>query len=269
MAGGKPGFVGAEAPNPGLGVDAHGARLHLFDPRKDCLRGHRRPEGEEFVQTHRIEPSRHRGVGGKQRLHLAGKHEASGVFGDVERTHSEGIARQNQLAAFAIPQADGPLAVEASERLGAPLFVGVHDHFGVAAGLELVAAPDEFLAQLHVVEDLAVERDPQRAALVRERLLARRQIDDRQPGVGKTGVAIAVDPELVRTAVAERASHHAELFELGWGRGGAAQHHARDAAHVSRAPRTLPRPAMAARADSAWCGASGRCPCRRARPVRR
>ncbi len=110
----------------------------------------------------------------------------------------------------------------------------MHDHFGVATGSKLVAVGDQFVAQLDVVEDLAVEGDPQGAPLVGERLLPGGEVDDREPGVRQAGLAVAVEAELVGTAVTERAGHHRQLIELGRRRVGSSPHHAGDAAHISR-----------------------------------
>ena len=52
---------------------------------------------------------------------------------------------------------------------------------------EPVAARDQLRAQLDVVEDLAVEGDPDRAVVIRHRLRAAGEIDDREPRMGESG----------------------------------------------------------------------------------
>ena len=54
------------------------------------------------------------------------------------------------------------------------------DDFGVRVGAERVTAREQFGADLGEVVNLAVEDDLDRAVLVRERLIARGQIDDAQ-----------------------------------------------------------------------------------------
>src|SRR4029079_9420197 len=106
---------------------------------------------------------------------------------------------------------DGPLAVEAREGRVAPRLEGVHDDLRVAVRAEAVAERLQLGAQLEVVEDLAVERHPQRLVFVAERLLPGREVDDREARVGETGPRVAVDTELIRAAVVQRPGHGAEL----------------------------------------------------------
>ena len=148
-----------------------------------------------------------RRVSGKERLQLAREEQAAAVLAYVERPDAVGIAREHEMPGSRIPERDRPLPVEALEGGGAPLLPRVDDDFGVAAGAEAVAERFELGAQLDVVEDLAVEDDPERLVLVGERLLPAGQIDDRQPGMRQAGPVVAIGAELVRAAVPERARH--------------------------------------------------------------
>ena len=62
-------------------------------------------------------------------------------------------------------------------------------------------------AKLDVVENLAVEDDPQRLVLVGDRLLSAAQVNDAQPGAAQPHALIAVNAELVRPAVANHRQH--------------------------------------------------------------
>ena len=57
------------------------------------------------------------------------------------------------------------------------------NHLGIRARAESVAFARQLRAQFDVVENLAVERDPDRAVLVRHRLLAAGEVDNAQPRV--------------------------------------------------------------------------------------
>jgi hypothetical protein len=105
------------------------------------------------------------------------------------------------------------------------------DNLGVALGPEAVAACDELVPQLDVVENLAIEYDPQRAILVGQRLLSGGEIDDRESRMSEADVRIAVDAKLIRTTVLECAEHPLQRSSRRCGLG-AQIHDAADAAHV-------------------------------------
>ena len=71
--------------------------------------------------------------------------------------------------------------------------------------------------QLDMVEDLAVEHDPQVVILVGQGLLPGGDVDDRQPRMSKSGMLVPVKTELVGTPVALGADHPRELIPLGRG----------------------------------------------------
>ena len=88
----------------------------------------------------------------------------------------------------------------------------------------------ELGGELPVVVDLAVERDPDTAVLVRERLLSGRHIDDAQAGVAEPDTGCAALAGAVRTAMRDRRPHPQEAVQFdGLGRIDVGQ--AADAAH--------------------------------------
>src|SRR5258708_7934756 len=145
----------------------------------------------------------------------------------------------------AIPDGVGEIAVERLHARRAMLRVGVQDGFGVAAGTELPAARDELGGQLDVVEDLAVERDPDVAVGRRQRLLAAREIDDRQSTMPEGGSLVEVDAGSVGPAMAHRLDHaleHGARRE----RAGREREEAGDAAHGKPQSKGLRATLMAA-----------------------
>ena len=85
----------------------------------------------------------------------------------VERPHAHAVARQHQALAARVPDREGEVAVEVSTQSGPLLLVEVEDDLGVGVGLESDGrAAISSRAQLDVVEDLAVEGDPDGAVLV-------------------------------------------------------------------------------------------------------
>jgi hypothetical protein len=224
----------AGADDPAAGVSARGARLELLDALEDRARRERRPEREELIEAGGVEPARQRSIQGEERLDLAREQQPPVVRGDVEGTHAERIAGQCQRSRRRVPQRERPLAVEAAERLVAPLLVGMDDDLGITLRVEAVAVRAQLLAHLDVVEDLAVEDDPDRPVLVGERLLPGAQIDDRQARVPERGALIAVHPEFVGAAMAERADHGRQPVEIDRRQAIAERNGAGDAAHYAR-----------------------------------
>ena len=89
----------------------------------------------------------------------------------------------------------------------------------------------QFRAQLDVIEDLAVEDDPEGAILVGDGLLAAAQIDDAEAGVAQADRAIQIDAELVRPAMADHGQHPAQVGLINGFPAGCIQF-ADDAAHA-------------------------------------
>ena len=90
------------------------------------------------------------------------------------------------------------------------LLVEVDEHLGVAVGAEAVALRLELGAELAVVVELAVLDDDDAAVLVRDRLVAGLEVDDREPARGEPDGAVDVDAARVGPAVDERRGHRLE-----------------------------------------------------------
>ena len=89
-------------------------------------------------------------------------------------------------------------AVEPVERLGPPLRERLEHDLGVGVGGERAAEGHELLAQVEVVVDLAVVGDRVAPVGGVHRLLAVRDVDDRQPPVGQPARAAGDDALAVR-----------------------------------------------------------------------
>ena len=103
-------------------------------------------------------------------------------------------------------------------------------HFGIAARVEAVAGTLELVHQLAVVVDLAVLYDDDRAVLVRDRLVAAGQVDDREPAGGDRNGAVEMRALGVGAAVVERRGHAPEPFGVD---GAAAGRDPADPAHAA------------------------------------
>ena len=113
------------------------------------------------------------------------------------------------------------------------LLVEVHDDFRVGPGAERMPAGAQLIAKLHVIVNLAVERDPDRPILVGQRLAAALQVDDGEPAGHHPERAVRVEPALIRAPVEHGLRHPVQQRLVD---GGAVETIlARDSAHTPRA----------------------------------
>ena len=198
-------------PVPLHGHDAAGDRHRmpggqLANLLEDRSRRERDPEGEDLIERDRIDLARH--AGQRQDGLDLGREGKLSARGAVEQgTHAQPIPRQKQRAGPRVPDGERPLAVEMADARLAVLFVRVEDDLRVRPGGELVTAPDELLAQLDVVENLAVERDPERLVFVRHRLVSAGQIENAQSCVAQPHARVRVVADAVGPAVPQPLDH--------------------------------------------------------------
>src|SRR4029079_6661839 len=83
----------------------------------------------------------------------------------------------------AIPERERKHPAKALHAVFAPGLPRVDDDLGIRPGPELMTERDQLRHQLAIVIHLAVVDDDDRAILVPERLLPRREVDDRQPAL--------------------------------------------------------------------------------------
>jgi hypothetical protein len=184
-----------------------GAGLELLHALVDRLRIGHVAEGKVFLDRLRVDAALELRMQ-QQRLELRAEYDASvGQLGVVQRLHAEAVARDEQRLAATIPDCEREHAVEALQALDAPFLPRVHDHLGIRARAEGVAALEQLRLDLHEVEDLAVEGDHDRVIFVVERLLAALQIDDCQTPMTEADSRLEVKAVAVRTAMADRAVH--------------------------------------------------------------
>jgi len=81
---------------------------------------------------------------------------------------------------------------------------------GVAPGCERVPPRKQLLPQLGILEQLAVERDPDVAAFVRDRLATAREVDDRETSGTEGDPRLDVDLLVVGPAMGDGAGHREE-----------------------------------------------------------
>ena len=201
------------------------ARRQLGDALEHRQRVRHVLVGQVMMQRFERELARH-AAGLEDGLDLRREEDAVLLDAVAERLLPDPVAREEQRPRARVPDREGEHPAKILQAVRALLLVEVEDDFRVGVGAELVSLRDERRAQFLEIVDLAVEDDPDRAVLVRERLMSLGQVNDAQPAMAESDAARPLSP-LKSASVATR------------------RHPARDA----RAPRTC-----------------GRCPAGRSRP---
>src|SRR5262249_55511572 len=174
----------------------------------------------------------------QDRLRLRGKEQSGGRAGIVQGLLAHPVAGEHQPLRARVPQGEPEHALELVDEIEPALLVEMRDHLGVAARPEAMARALETLAQRAVVVDLPVADDQHVAALVRERLRAVLDVDDREAPAAESRPSLDARPIAVGTAVDQRATHPAEGDPVRLEAG--AHHHTIDAAHQPGPARCRP-----------------------------
>src|SRR6185437_10085248 len=135
--------------------------------------------------------------------------EGAVVDGVREGLDAEAVACAEQLLLPFVPDSEREHSAEALDARRPPAPVRAEHDFGVGCRAEAVLT--ELAAQLDVVVDLAVVRDPVAGAVV-HRLLPGLEVDDLEPPVGEPDMTAVVDPHAlsVGAAVREQPIHELE-----------------------------------------------------------
>ena len=167
------------------------ARRHLRDALVE--RVGRLPADHGGVEQPLAAPARG-DPGREQRLHLGGEVERALVPGEEQRLDAEPVAGGEEPLLRLVPEHEGVLAAQLVEAVRAQVLVEVERDLAVGAGAEPVSRPFQLaLDPLEVVE-LAVHDDVAPPVLARDRLVARHQIDDAEPGVAQPDPPVRRDP---------------------------------------------------------------------------
>ena len=171
-----------------------------------------------------------------QCLELRSEQKRAADLRVVERLFPEAVAREDEAPLGLVPEREREHAVQPLDAVRAEVFVEMHEHLGVSVRRETVAACLEFAAQLAEVVDLAVEDELDGAVLVRDRLVARLEVDDRKAAEAEAGrdplLGLQdIETFVVRTAMPKGPRHPREHLPID----GFGPHDPADPAHGSLA----------------------------------
>ena len=176
------------------------SRRQLLHAAHDRVRVDDVPVAHVAREAGEIELPRHARMG-QQRSQLRPEHQAVAELGIVERFLAHAIPREEKNLASRVPQREGEHAVEMFDTGFAEVLPGMDDDLGIGLGREAMAAPQQGLAELDVVVDLAIEDGPHRAVLVGQRLAAALGGDDTKTPMAERHGPVDVVALVVGSAV--------------------------------------------------------------------
>ena len=180
------------------------ARREFAHVTEDRQRPRDRVEGEKRLERVEVD------LAARKRAQLGGELELVAGVAVVEGLDPVAVARQHQPAPLGIPEREGEHPAQPLDETHAVLGIEMNQHLGVAARPEAVARALELYAKLAVVVDLAVLDDGDPMRLVRDRLVAGGEVDDRQAPRREPDGPLDIRAVGVRPALNERCAHRSE-----------------------------------------------------------
>ena len=147
----------------------------------------------------------------EKRLQFRGEREPVRQGDVVQRLDAQTIAGQQQTPLRGVPDRKRKHPAQMVDAAWTELFPQVNDGFGVAGSPKTMTARGEFLAQLAVVVDLAIEDDPDRSIFVADRLLAAVQVDDAQASHAQPDAITQVHTFFIRPSMHQHLAHRADF----------------------------------------------------------
>ncbi len=218
------------APNhPALLDDQGFPRQHPFNPGEGRFPAGGELHLQHLVPRHGIE-ARRRQPGADQRLRFRREGEGRPRLGEIQRLDPERVAGQHQAAARTVVNGDG---VHAAQMVGEAQFLAqVKLQRDLAVGPRFERHPAQVQLDLDVIIDFAVGDQDRLVAvgpLGGDRLIARFQVNDRQPRLDQAHIAVDMTAVAVRPAMGQGNGQRVENPRR---RGGAVScHDACDTAH--------------------------------------
>ena len=178
---GPDGDVAAQTNTDRIPRDRHGPAVH-----RQSMRGRKLPDALEegvlgIIEAGPLEVVEDRAIvrgrtdaDGEQSFDLRGKREPLAVPVIIEGFLSHAVSCAEEPPTHSVPEGEGEHPVQACQTALPPLPVRREQDFGIRARAEPMPVRPQFLAQLKVIVDLPVVRDPAAPVLRGHRLMAER-----------------------------------------------------------------------------------------------
>ena len=166
-----------------------------------------------------------------ERLHLGREVEGSVVDRVVQRLDAEAVARREQRAVAVIPDGVRELTAQRMHGPRALRFIEMQRDLAIRARSEGVPLALELRADALEVVELAVVNQVKPAVLARDRLVARRQVDDAETRVPEPNATARLEPDALRVRPAMGEATSRAMKGVG-GHSAATRNCCNDAAHL-------------------------------------
>ena len=151
---------------------------------------------------------------GEERFELGAEYQPIAQRRVVERLDAEPVTDEHEGLSRLVPQRDGEHPPEVMDEVRTVLLVEMNDRFRIGIGGETVPASLQIRSELPIIVDLAVEYDPDRPVLVRQRLMAAGDVDDAEPAHPEAHGAVHIDAFVVGTPVNDGLTHRPDDSRL-------------------------------------------------------
>src|SRR5215469_2374761 len=94
----------------------------------------------------------------------------------------------------------------------AKFFIKMDNNFGITGRSKSMSLRLQLLTQITIVVNFTVKHDPNRLVLIRDRLLARLQIDDAQSPHPDSHLTLNAVTKVIRSSVDECVAHRTDQF---------------------------------------------------------
>jgi hypothetical protein len=200
-----------------------------------CRRAGEEAEPQVRVDRLKIELVRDR-PRGQDALELRREQELVASNGVVQRLDPQSVAHEHGTPIPVVPESDGEHSPQQAGKLHVVLLVQVGQDLRVASAAEPVSSSRQAVAELVMVEELAVLDRPDGSVFVRKRLVPTFDVDDAEPAGGDGHSCGTVDAVVVGAAVHHRVRHALErAVPEQWTRLTRELNRAADPAHLSPA----------------------------------
>ena len=112
-----------------------------------------------------------------------------------------------QLLASAVPERNGKHAPKPGKDIFSAIFIEVDNGFGVGARGKNMAVGQQFLPQLGIVVDFAIEEYPDAAVLVGDGLMSSGNVNDTQATVAQTNPTGSEDSIVIGSTMTQGGVH--------------------------------------------------------------